>query len=471
MTATPISQRDAPRAYTERTTCRACGSGALLPAFSLGTQCVSDFIEPNQVQRPTGYSGCPIDVVVCQGCTLVQLRHTARQDLLYTRRYWYRSGVTDTMRRQLREVVDAAVRRVDLKPGDVVLDIGANDGTLLAQYQDIPGVHGLVRVAVEPAVNLHDECLKHCDVLVKDFWSENAYFRAVPNHVAEYEADVQNPRFGLPKRWHRQPKIITAAGMLYDLEDPGAFIRDVARVLHPQGVFVAQLMCLANMLRMGDVGNLCHEHLEFYTLHSLDLLLAKHGLVIQDIETVPVNGESYRLWIVHKDSLPGMADKAAERRVLDAMYAERDIHAVPDLKRWFAAQQDKRDRTMRWLRSQKMQGKTIAILGASTKGNVILQWYGLTSDIVSHASDRSPQKWGKVTVGGGVPIVSEEESRRRKPDICVLIIYSFLEEVLEREAAWMQAGGQVLVPLPEPRVISLSWNETVGQWQRKVVVL
>ena len=159
--------------YTTRKTCRVCDSKNLVPLFSLGTQFVSDFITKEEI----GIKGikCPIDLVMCDKCTLVQLKHTARQDFLYTRHYWYRSGVTETMRKALLEVTRTAVKCVELCPGDVVLDIGSNDSTLLRSY---PSDRGLVRVGVEPAANLQDEGKQGIDILINDFWSYESYVKA-----------------------------------------------------------------------------------------------------------------------------------------------------------------------------------------------------------------------------------------------------------------------------------------------------
>src|SRR3990167_5270626 len=272
--------------YTTRTTCRVCGSGNLVDLFSLGDQYVSDFVDKDRI-----YSGikCPIDIILCQNCTLVQQKHTARQDFLYTRHYWYRSGVTEIMRQALREIVCVACALVDPQPGDVVLDIGANDGTLLKQYKDF--ANGLVTVGVEPATNLADECRKNCDVFVGDFWAEEAY--------------VKNQRISSLGRNEelcmKKAKIITAIGCFYDMEDPGQFVADVAKVLHPEGVFIAQLMCLKQMLDIGDIGNLCHEHLEFYSLKSLLYLYRSHGLKIFKIEENDINGGSYRIYARLRD--------------------------------------------------------------------------------------------------------------------------------------------------------------------------
>jgi hypothetical protein len=239
-----------------------------------------------------------------------------------------------------------------------------------------------------------------------------------------------------------QPTAITALGMMYDLDDPNPFVAEVARALAPGGVFVAQLMCLRNMLRTKDVGNLCHEHLEFYSLRSLETLFARHGLVIREVQENGVNGGSYRLFVTHGEDSP--------------YYSSCESHLCLDepmtYVQWQAGLERRRAECVRLVREMKAAGKGVWVYGASTKGNVILQWYGLDHTLIDGAADRSPEKWERYTVGTGIKITSEEEARQRA-DVFLVLPYSFLTEFTERERAWRDRGGRFIVPLPEPRVI------------------
>jgi NDP-4-keto-2,6-dideoxyhexose 3-C-methyltransferase len=421
--------------YTTRTTCRACGSSDLAQLFSLGDQYVSDFVPKARV-----HSGnrVPIDVDLCRGCSLVQARHTAPQDFLYSRHYWYRSGVTDTMRRALADVVDAAMSRVSsINPGDIVLDIGSNDGTLLRQY---PRELFAVTVGVEPATNLADEGRRGITHLINDFWSYEAWARAM---------DV-------PATLQRGPtrvaaKIVTACGMFYDLEDPNQFIADVAKVLHPDGVFVAQLMCLKQTLERRDVGNFAHEHLEFYSLASLDILFARHGLGIVDIEENDVNGGSYRIFARHA----GREQPSARASTLYAAEQMMGLNRPTTYEAFDSRMQMMRDQVHTFISSERARGKLVYAYGASTKGNVILQYCGIDDRLVPYAADRSPEKWGKFTAGTGIEIVSEAAARAMCPDYFLVLPYAFLPEFLEREKdqEWRRRGGKFIVPLPEFKVV------------------
>lgn len=399
---------------TVRTTCRVCGSERLTPMFTLGWQSVSDFVPKDKVGKGVR---CPIEMLWCEGCSLAQLKHTAPQELLYTRHYWYRSGVTQTMRNALEDVVNYASDLVDVERGDVVLDIGSNDGTLLRCYPTY-----LIRVGVEPADNLATKENYEGLELVHDFWPSTS-------------GTI------LP---HAKAKIVTALGMFYDLEDPNAFIADVARVLHKDGVFIAQLMCLKNMLNQGDIGNLCHEHLEYYSLRSLSKLLGNHGLTIADISKVPVNGESYRLTIRHD---------GCERSPLVTYYMMAEDHIKNDLAKFFIEAEANKNDVIHFIRQEVARGKKVWVYGASTKGNVILQYYGLDSRLIEGAADRSPEKHGLYTIATGIPIHSEEYARAQSPDYFLVLPYAFIEEFKQREAVWYNKGGRFILPLPKLRIV------------------
>jgi len=392
-----------------RTTCRLCGSADLHDVFSVGNQYINDFVPKDKIGKGLR---APLDLVSCGGCSLLQLRHTAPQELLYARHYWYRSGVTDTMRLALRNITAEIEPMVGLTAGDVVLDIGANDGTLLASY----AVPGIVRVGCEPANNLVEQLREKADHVIHDFWTYDNY-----------------AALGLPKA-----KVVTAIGMFYDLEDPNQFIRDAQRAMADDGVFVAQLMCLTPMLEKNDLGNICHEHLEYYSLESLKYLFETNGLEMFKIEENDVNGGSYRIFARHyKGTGVAFSEKVTAGDV--AAFSER-------LRR-------NRDACVTFIKDEVAKGKTVYVYGASTKGNVILQYYGLDASLITAAAERSPEKWGKYTVGSWIPIVSEEAARAAQPDYFLVLPWAFFDEFYKREQAWREKGGKFIVPLPEFRVV------------------
>lgn len=432
-------------AYTTATACRACGSADLVPLFSLGEHFVNDFVDEDAVRN--GYRNCPrcpIDLDFCNRCSLVQARHAVDMDRLYKGNYWYRSSTTQTMRDALKDVVRSAMRVCPLSTGDVVLDIGSNDGTLLRNYPP-----EMVRVGVEPANNLATDENYDGLHLIHDLWSAAKYYDWANLN------DPPSPVNGCSGRCH-QAKIVTAIGMFYDLDDPNPFITDVAKVLHPEGVFVAQLMCLKQTVEKLDVGNFAHEHLEYYSLASLHELLKRHGLGIFDVEENDVNGGSYRLYCCHRGSKVHQSDDAKER-CLQAFAQEVRMGLSDPAKLILAYQEMLRNaqELKAFLLREKRRGRRIFIYGASTKGNTIIQFVGIDHTLVEGAADKDPNKWGKMMVGSGIPIMSEEAVRQLDPDYFLVLPYAFLPEFIEREndQTWRKRGGKFIVPVPKMEII------------------
>jgi len=393
----------------EHTSCRLCHSPEMETLHSLGNLYVSNFVDKSEINKGTK---APLELCICNTCSLIQLRHTAPMELMYARYYWYRSGVTDIMRTALRNVTVEIEDMVSLSEGDVVLDIGANDGTLLKSYS----IDGLETVGCEPADNLVEELRTKTRHTIHDFWN-----------IENFE------KLGVGKA-----RVVTAIGMFYDLEDPNQFIADAQKVLAEDGVFVAQLMCLASMLEKNDLGNICHEHLEYYSLDSLKYLFEQNGLEMFKIEENNVNGGSYRIFARHYKGTG----------------IEYDEHYSPDDLRAFIERiKENKKKCIDFIRGEVANGKTVYVYGASTKGNTILQYYGLDASLITAAAERSPEKWGKYTVGTGIPIVSESDARDAQPDYFLVLPWAFLDEFYDREAEWRKKGGKFLVPLPEFRVV------------------
>ena len=384
-----------------RKTCRLCGSDKLGNLFTLGDLFVSTFVK----EKGEGIKA-PLDMIICENCSLLQLRHTAPMELMYSRFYWYRSGVTDTMRVALRDITAEVESMIRLNPGDVVLDIGANDGTLLNSYT----TNDIIKIGCEPANNLVDQLRENADYVIHDFWNEARYRKLASAHQFS------------------QARVITAIGMFYDMEDPNQFVADITKVLAKDGIFIAQLMCLRPMLEKNDLGNICHEHLEYYTLESLKYMFETNGLEMFKLEENSVNGGSYRVFCRHQKGT-GIT--------FDEKYTRKDYEA------FFRRIEDNKKKCIDFIKKEVKKGKTVYVYGASTKGNTILQYYGLDSVWIKAASERSPEKWGKYTVGTHIPIISEEQARQEQPDYFLVLPWAFFDEFYVRERAWRQAGGQI----------------------------
>lgn len=409
-----------------RTTCRVC-EGVLAPIFSLGDLYVSNFVDPTE---PDGLKA-PLELVLCRRCHLLQLRHTVPVEELY-RNYWYFSGTNKTMRFALKSIANTAEKLIHLKQGDAVLDIGCNDGTLLASY----GTDGIYKIGFDPAESLSIYSSKITDKLVTDFFDSVAWAR--------------NPDLS---QYH--PKIVTSIAMFYDLEDPNSFVADIKKVIHPEGLWIVQMSYLPLMLATNELGNICHEHLEYYSLYSFEYLLQKHGFEIMDMELNDVNGGSVRAYIRLKGANPfSFGDATYRELALERVRAFREREnklgldsLTPYMDFVFRVERIRND-VVGFIKEKAGQGKKIYVYGASTKGNTVLQYFGLDSSIITAAAERNPAKWGKVTIGSRIPIISEEDARAAKPDFFLVLPWHFIDEFQVRERDYLLNGGRFILPAP-----------------------
>ncbi|MFH1702693.1 MAG: class I SAM-dependent methyltransferase [Nitrospirota bacterium] len=410
-----------------RTTCRVC-CGSLDSVLSLGDQYISNFLSSD------GNDGVrvPLELVLCAQCGLLQLRHTAHPEGLY-RNYWYRSGTNKTMTEALCDIANESERLMCLEEEDTVLDIGCNDGTLIACYRT-PGIY---KVGFDPAENLMPFSRKVADKVVVDFFMSESYFS---------EAVLQA----------RKPKIITSIAMFYDLEEPKKFVEDVKKVLHSEGLWVVQMSYLPLMLQQNAFDNICHEHLEYYSLASFEYLLKLYDFEIVDVELNDVNGGSFRTYIRNlsaKKELFGdsiIRERAADRvRRLKESESNLGLNHLETYKEFVTRVQRIKNAVVGFIKEQVRLGKTVYVYGASTKGNTLLQYFGLDNSLITAAADRNPAKWGTKTVGTHIPIVSEEEARAAKPDFFLILPWHFLSEFRKREKDFLASGGRFIIPLPE----------------------
>jgi hypothetical protein len=329
------------------------------------------------------------------------------------------------MRVALSNIVSQTCAIVKPTSGDLVLDIGCNDGTLLRSYPDL----GLHRVGFEPAENLVPDARKGTDLIFNDFFG----YKVFEEHFGE-----------------RKAKIITSVAMFYDLETPNEFVSDIAKCLDSLGVWVIQQNYLVTMLEQNGFDNIGHEHLEYYSLDTLTKLLEGHGLEVFRVQTNDVNGGSFRTYVCHKGGYP-IEDSVDEMR-------EREAELFSDSPaiylRFASSIRRVRSKVKKFVSEQVSLGKTVYVYGASNRGNTILQYCGLDHRLIGKAVDANSEKWGRKTVGTQIPIVSKDEGRKDRPDYFLILPHHFLDEIIREEKTYLDSGGKFIVPLPEFRVIS-----------------
>ena len=394
--------------------CRLCLNKKLLKIYSFGNFFVSNFVLKKNINKGIK---APLNLVYCKNCKLLQLQHSAPQEIMYKKFYWYRSGITNTMKNALKDIFLATKKMSILNKDDTILDIGANDGTLLKYFKK----EKYITIGCEPAKNLTKFLRRNCDYVLSNFWNSK---------------DLKKI---LISKKIKKPKLITAIGMFYDLEDPSKFIAEAAEVLDDNGIFIAQLMCLESMLKKNDLGNICHEHLEFYSYDSLKYLFEKNGLKIFKIEKNDVNGGSYRIF----------CKKNISRSIV---YKEKTN--LFRIKKFVQRIESNKKKCLTFLTNAVKKGLIIFIYGASTKGNTLLQYYGINHKLIKFAAERSPEKWGKYTIGSGIRIISEDKARKLNPNYFFVMPYAFIKEFIKREKKWLKKGGKFILPYPNFKVIN-----------------
>jgi hypothetical protein len=413
-----------------RRSCRACGSSALTPVTDLGEQYLQgSFVKPGKASPPS--RRIPLTLVRCDptrdehACGLLQLSHSTPPQVLYSA-YWYRSGTNNTMRMHLASIADEAASLVQ-RPRARVLDIGSNDGTLLRAYPD-----AYCRVGIDPS----DIAQESADglTIVQDLF----------------------PSGKLEARTGGEPfDIVTSIAMFYDVEDPVAFVSEVKKLLAELGIWVFEVSYMPTMLEQNAYDTICHEHLEYYSLAALEYILERAGMRLFGASLNTINGGSIRCLATHRDNYS--AYTAAGMQQLDEL-RQREFELELDTDRPYRAFQDRidshREELRALLRVIKQSGQRIHVYGASTKGNVLLQWCGIDNTIIECAADRNEEKQGARTLGTDIPIVSEAESREMKPDYYLVLPWHFREEFLERERETLEKGVKMIFPLPTIEVVS-----------------
>lgn len=395
---------DAVTIHTERETCRACSARTLVPILDLGTQYLPRFVPEPDETLPRA----PLRLVRCGDCGLLQLLDTVQPDLLY-REFWYRSAVNATMREALTDLVAAGRKH---HGRGAWLDIGANDGYLLSRVPD-----SFRKVACEPALNMREDLGEHADHVVSEYFSAR---------VMDSEAF----------------DVITSAAMFYDLDDPGPFLDDIRACLKRGGIWINQLNDSPTMMRANAFDAICHEHLCYYDIHTLNSLYANHGLRIVSMTHNDVNGGSIRVVAKRAEDVP-----PSEQLPMVGMprVTEKDALA-------FATRTERWKEVFRSHLATWMMSGPVWCYGASTKGGTLLQYLNMP-EAFEAVADKNPRKHGLRMVGSWTPIKDEIDFRAAKPRYAVVLPWAFREEFIKREEATRAAGTALVFPLPNLEVV------------------
>lgn len=417
--------------YREISQCRVCGNTNLTEVLNLGTQYLTGVFPRDRGRK---LSCGPVQLVKCSGsnqdrhCGLVQMRHSFSVDEMYGDTYGYRSGLNRGMVEHLHRKADNLMNWVRPGPGDLVLDIGSNDGTSLGRYPK----RGPKLVGFDPSARKFRDYYRSDIELHIDFFSATA-FRGI---------------YG-----DKKARIVTSIAMFYDLEDPQRFANDVAAVLADDGIWHLEQSYLPAMLETNSYDTACHEHLEYYALRQIEWIANRAGLKVIDVERNAVNGGSFAVTLAKIGAETNANCSAIEG--LRKLELEIGLDSAPVFSNFWARVQRSRNELLDLLNRLRKEGKIVAGYGASTKGNVLLQFCGLGPREIPFIAEVNEDKFGSFTPGTGIPIISETEAHSHAPDYYLVLPWHFREGILRRENGFLKRGGKFIFPLPKVEVVQI----------------
>lgn len=400
--------------------------------FTLGELYVSDFLKNGETPRG---GKVEMKLLMDDDNGMVRLQKAAPFDTMYGK-YWYRSGINSIMKTELKDIVDSIFKIYPFKPNDLWIDIACNDGTLLSYVSN-----WLLKVGIDPVDDSYKvESEKQADLIIQDYFS-SAVFKA--------------SKFGSLKA-----KVITSIAMFYDLADPDVFIQDIAQILDDNGLWVMQLSYTPLMIKQLAFDNICHEHIYYYSLFNIKALLEKNGFRIVDCQLNDINGGSFRIYIMKEIADVKFFGSQPYRdvcnfRISSLIQYEMGLR-VDRADTWadfFNRIEQLKDQTVSFIKEERSKGKVIWGYGASTKGNTLLQYFGLDNTLIDGIAERSPYKYGLKTVGTNIPIYSEEDMRKANPDYLLVLPWHFINEFIDREHEFLKNGGKFIVPCPNFEII------------------
>jgi len=402
--------------------CRNCKNDKFEKLFSLGNL---SYTGKFPKQQKTNIKKETITLIMCNKCKLVQLDRNFNPKYLYGKDYGYRSGINKTMTEHLTQTTKELSKTVNLKKEDWVLDIASNDGTLINSYKQ----KSLNKIGLDPIADKYKKFYEKNSIIINDFFSKEALTR---------------------KNINKKFRIITALSVFYDLKDPNAFLNDVKILLKNDGIFLLEFADLLSIVKYKLFDTICHEHLEYYSAKVVIKMLKKNNLKLLNIKKNNINGGSVRFYISCKNS----KYKINNRNIKNYLLEENEfmIDKKIAFTKLFGNIMDLKINLNKKLTKLNKNGKKIHGYGASTKGNVLLQYFKIDNKILKCIADRNPEKDGLYTPGTKVKILTEEKSRKLKPDYYLVLPWHFKKEILAREKDMRNKGVKFIFPLPNFKI-------------------
>lgn len=413
--------------YIQIDHCRICGNPNLISIINLGEQTLTGvFPKSKNYDLTTG----PLELVKCQGenaCGLLQLHHSYELSEMYGDNYGYRSGLNVSMVAHLNDIVKKAIKIANLQTNDLIIDIGSNDATLLKQYTDGKKYQ---RVGIDPTSDKFKEFYPESIDSIPDFFS----------------ARVVKEKYS-----NKKAKIITSIAMFYDLENPIDFVQQIYDVLHDDGIWIFEQSYMPLMIERNAYDTICHEHLEYYGLSQILWIFDKTGFKVVDIELNDINGGSFKITAAKKES-----KKQEAKHIVDELLGKElnlCYNTLEPFIKFKESIETHRKELIDFIAKIKKQNKKILGYGASTKGNVILQYCGFTSNDIPYIAEVNENKFGAFTPKTNIPIISEQEAKAMNPDYFIVFPWHFKDNFIQREKEFLNTGGKFIFPLPKIEII------------------
>ncbi len=401
--------------------CKNCRSPNLSKLFSLGKL---NFTGKFPKSKFTNIKKANLDLIFCNKCSLVQLGDSYNLKYLYGPDYGYRTGINKTMTDHMHNIQKSASKKVNLKKNDFVLDIASNDGTLLNFYDK-----GVVTVGIDPLVNKYIKNYKNVNHKISDFFSYRKSKKAIKNN-----------KF----------KVITALSVFYDAENPNQFLEDVSKLLSDDGVFILEHADLLSIIKLKMFDTICHEHLYYYSTKLIIEMCFKNNMRVFDLKKNNINGGSTQYFICKKNS----KFKSNIKKIKNVLSQEKSfgLEKKNTYKKFFEEINNIKIKLLNLINSINSKKMVIHGYGASTKGNVLLLYFGINKNQIPFIADRNPMKFNHYTPGTKIKIISEKKSRNAFPDYYLVLPWHFKKEILKREVKIRKKGCKFIFPLPKLRI-------------------